>query len=343
MSERSHHRRPATFKLDDPGVVVMDPEDSSRPPRGTVHVTPEFEPAALPVPVEAPVLRPQRGFRWGAVFWTAIGGLILLGLGLGVTRLIEDLFARSEGLGLVGLAFAFAATLAFAIVVAREAFGLARLAAIEKMHLRAIAVLASDDHAESRAIVRELLRLEHQNPQLARARATLQGHTDDIIDGADLIRLAERELMTPLDQEARRLVSSAAQRVSIVTAVSPRALIDVLFVFAASLRLIRQLARLYGGRPGALGMIALMRHVIAHVAITGGMAASDGLIQQVLGHGIAAKLSQRLGEGVLNGLLTARLGLAAIDVTRPLPFTALPRPALADLAKDLLRKRDGEA
>ena len=58
------------------------------------------------------------------------------------------------------------------------------------------------------------------------------------------------------------------------------------------------------------------------------MAASDSLVQQMLGHGIAAKLSQRLGEGVLNGLLTARLGLAAIDVTRPLPFTALPRPAL---------------
>ncbi len=32
----------------------------------------------------------------------------------------------------------------------------------------------------------------------------------------------------------------------------------------------------------------------------------------------------------------------AIDVTRPLPFTALPRPALADFAKDLLRKKDDE-
>ena len=342
MSERSHHRKPATFKLDDPGVIVMDPDDASRPSRGTVHVTPEADPALLPVPVDAPLIPAQRKFRWGTVFWSAVGGLVLLATGLSIIQLIENLFARSEGLGFLGLAFACVAALAFAIVVARETLGLVRLAAIEKLHVRATAVLLSDDRSARRAIVQDLLKLEHQNPHLARARATLQGHADDIIDGADMIRLAERELMTPLDQEARRLVSSAAQRVSLVTAVSPRALVDVLFVFAASLRLIRLLARLYGGRPGALGMIRLMRHVIAHVAITGGMAASDSLIQQMLGHGLAAKLSQRLGEGMLNGLLTARLGLAAIDVTRPLPFTALPRPALADLARDLLRKREVE-
>jgi len=338
MSERP--RKPQTFKLDDPGVIVMDGDETGRPSRGTVRITPESDPALLPVPVEAPLLPTQRGFPWGGVFWSGVGGLVLLGLGLGVTQLIEDLFARSEGLGFLGLGFAVAAALALAIIVAREALGLARLATIEKLHLRAAEVLLGDDRAESRRIVQELLKLAHQNPHLARARAALQGHAGDIIDGADMIRLAERELMTPLDQEARRLVSVAAQRVSIVTAVSPRALVDVLFVFVASLRLIRQLALLYGGRPGALGMFRLMRHVIAHVAITGGMAASAGLIQQVLGHGIAAKLSQRLGEGVLNGLLTARLGLAAIDVTRPMPFTALPRPVLADLAKDLLRKRE---
>jgi len=343
MSERPPHRRPATFKLDDPGVVVIDPDDASRPARGTIQITPETDPALLPVLVEAPTLPAQRGFRWGTVFWSALGGLTILGVGLGVTRLIEDLFARSESLGVLGLALALIAALAFVVVVTREAVGLIRLATIEKLHLRAAEVLASDDRAESRAVVQDLLKVAHQNPHLARARATLQSHADDIIDGADMIRLAERELMTPLDQQARLLISSAAQRVSLVTAISPRALFDVAFVLAASLRLIRQLARLYGGRPGTLGMIKLMRHVIAHLAITGGMAASDSVIQQILGHGLTAKLSQRLGEGFLNGLLTARLGLAAIDLTRPLPFTALPRPSLTVLAKDLLRQREGEA
>ena len=341
MTEQSKPRRPATFRLDDPGVIVVDADETMRPARGTIHVTPETDPASLPVPLEPPVVE-KRGVRWGTVFWAGVAGLTLLGVGLGIAQLIENLFAHSEALGVLGIALSAAAALALAVIAGREIRALLRLAEIETLHRRASAVLLSDDRAESRAILRDLIKIAHQNPQLARARTALIGHADDIIDGADMIKLAERELMGPVDDEARRLVSAAAQRVSVVTAISPRAAIDVLFVFVASLRLIRQLARLYGGRPGALGMIRLLRHVIAHLAITGGMAASDSVVQQMLGHGIAAKLSQRLGEGVLNGLLTARLGLAAIDVTRPLPFAALPQPKLSDLATDLLRKKEDE-
>src|ERR1700733_2115653 len=120
MSERPPHRRPATFKLADPGVVGMNPDDTSRPSRGTIHVTPEADPALLPVPIEAPLLPARRGFRWGTLFWSATAGLVLLGTGLGITHLIEDLFARSESLGFLGLGFAFVAALALLVVIARE-------------------------------------------------------------------------------------------------------------------------------------------------------------------------------------------------------------------------------
>ena len=66
MSEKAPHRRPATFKLGDPGVIVMDPDDAGRPARGTVQITPEADPAQLPVPIDVPLMPARRGFRPGA-------------------------------------------------------------------------------------------------------------------------------------------------------------------------------------------------------------------------------------------------------------------------------------
>ena len=81
MSEKTPHRRPATFKLGDPGVVVMDADDTGRPARGTVRITPESEPALLPVPLDAPLLPVRRRFGWGTLFFAAVGGLVLLARG----------------------------------------------------------------------------------------------------------------------------------------------------------------------------------------------------------------------------------------------------------------------
>jgi putative membrane protein len=337
-------RKPTAFRLDDPRVVLADEDEKPRTPRGGVRLTPEPEAFDLPVPVPVPPPpMPRKRFSWGTVFWSALGGLVALGTGLATTALIEDLYARAAWLGQLGIALAAVALLALVVIIGREIAGLYRLASIEKLRARADTALAEDDRDEARDIVRILTAKLGTTPALARSRAELESHLTEIIDGRDLLHIAERTLMATLDAQASQLVARTATRVSVVTAVSPRAAIDIAFVAFAAFGMIRRLAAIYGGRPGMLGMIRLVRHIITHLTITGGMAAGDSLIQQFLGHGIATKLSARLGEGALNGLMTARLGLAAIEVTRPLPFAALPRPALPDIAGDLIRRRDAAA
>jgi putative membrane protein len=331
------HRAPAAFRLDRDGAMVrLNTETGGASGQALqLQAEPDFD-------AEIVMLRDlprssRRRVRWGALFLSALGGLVLLAAGMAVSSLIADLFQYNRGLGWLGLALAGLGALSLMAVAIRETMGLLRLATVEKLRDRAATMIVSDDRVEARALVHQFLHLTRRMPHLARSRANLQSHLAEIIDGADLVRLAERELMTSLDQQARTIIATAATRVSVVTALSPRAVIDVLYVLASALALLRQLAFLYGVRPGTVGLVRLARLVVVHLGITGGLASSDSLIQQLLGHGIAAKLSARLGEGVLNGLVTARFGLAALDVIRPMPFAALSRPTLRDIMNELLR------
>ena len=62
---------------------------------------------------------------------------------------------------------------------------------------------------------------------------------------------------------------------------------------------------------------------------------TDDLFGQFVGQGIAKRLSARAGQGMFNGGLTARLGIAAIEISRPLPFIEAKRPRFRDLALEV--------
>lgn len=106
-------------------------------------------------------------------------------------------------------------------------------------------------------------------------------------------------------------------------------MIDVAYILTKNLRLIRAISNLYGARRGFIGSFRLTRSVLNHQAVTSTVAIGGGLVQQVVvGHGLASRLSTRLGKGVVNGLITARIGLAAHDLCRPVSFTTIKRPGV---------------
>ena len=334
-------RRPRAFRLD--SAAGAEP---SRTP--DVETEPDFYErealeAAAPTGETAVREAQQQGIvrrsllSWGGLFWSAFSALLLLALGLWFTQLVEDLFRRSPAMGYVGFALVALAALALLVLAARELIAISRQRKIARMHIAIGEARAKDDRDAARALVGDLTALYASRADTARARTHLNELTGEIVDGRDLIDIAERTLMAPLDNDVRREIANAAKRVSVITAVSPRAIIDLLFVAAQTLRLIRRISGIYGGRPGLLGFFKLLRSVLAHLAVTGGMAAGDSILQQFLGHGIAARLSARLGEGVVNGLLTARIGIAAIEGCRPLPFVIGRPPRLSDVMSELAR------
>lgn len=345
---RERPPRPRAFRLDDRRVAVDD-RPAPYPPAAVIKSQHEpIPPAATPAPIDEAELKIEAAQKSGLIArsrftlaglaWTGLGGLVSLALGLWATDLIEGLFARAESLGIIGLIFGLVFLAGLIGVLAREMIAVGRQTRIAELHVAFARARAADDRDEARRLVGRLVTLYSNRPETARARAEVEDAARAIIDGRDLIDVAERAILRPLDEKAQGAIAEAAKRVSLVTAISPRAILDVVFVAAQIVRLIGRIAEIYGGRPGLLGLVKLGRSIGAHIAITGGLAVGDSVLQQLVGHGIASRISARMGEGVLNGMLTARVGLSALAVCRPMPFSVDKAPGLSDVAPFLFTK-----
>ena len=343
-------RRPRAVRLTpEPLPGFADEGAGPRPAPPLVEILPDpaaFAGLELEPEERAVEVAQRRGISsrtlvsWAGLFWSAVGGLVSLAASLWVWQTIENIFSRSPVLGDIGLALLALALLALLVMGAREARAIGRQRHIARLHQDFAKAHAGDDRDAARSLVAELASLYAARPETAGARKDVLALRSEIVDGRDLVEIAERTLVAPLDDRATAAVATAAKRVSVVTTIAPRAIIDVAFVMIQAVRLIRNVSEIYGGRPGLLGFLKLARSVGAHLAITGGMAAGDSLLQQVVGHGIAAKVSARLGEGVLNGLLTARIGVSAMAVCRPMPFAARPTPNLRKVVPFLFKSGD---
>lgn len=338
MTGEEEPRKPRVYRLDDTRLGASQPLPSEEEP-----------PVALPangtgadIGVAPATVWPMRGVRWGGVFMTALGGLLSLAAGVWMWDFVAGLFARGGVLGTMALVLALIVTAAALAIASSEISGFLRLARVTAIRHQADAVLSTADKSQALAVSLATEKLLAGRNDAAWGARRLRDHRRDVLDARELLILTERELMTPLDVRARAIIANSVRRVAMITAVSPSAIVDVGFVALENLSMLRRLAALYGGRPGFLGAMRLARLVVGHLTLTGGMAVGDDLVQQLIGHGLTARLSARLGEGVMNGAFTGRIGIAAVELCRPLPFIEGNRPRLRDFVVELRSLRRAE-
>lgn len=315
--------------------VLFDIAEGSAPDVAAAPPVPEEaglpEPAAMQAAVQIAARRPSRLARW---FWGLAAGLAGAMASVAAWDFAAGLITRLPLLGwAVSAGFAVALVLALLLML-RELASLARLSRVDG--LRRAAEAAGGDLAAAGLFSKRLAGFYRGRADLSWHLSRLEERRAEVMDADAVLDLTEAELLAPLDQAALREVEASARQVATVTALVPLALADVAAALLSSLRMIRRVAEIYGGRSGLFSSWRLTRAVLGHLAATGAVAVGDDLLEPVLGGSVLSKLSRRFGEGLVNGALTARVGIAAMEVCRPMPFSAKQRPNVRGVVKRAL-------
>lgn len=273
----------------------------------------------------------RRGSSLAKWFWGLLLSLTGFVVSLAAWDYVTGLLTRNPILGGIVTVLFIGFVLVLLIIALRELASFRRLKRLDDIARRASGAAASGDLNAARNVVKEITALYGGRPELAAGVAKVKSSSGEVFDADGLMGVAEAELLRRLDEQAAAEVRAAARQVATVTAVVPLALADVVTALTANLRMIRRVAEIYGGRSGTLGNWRLAKTVFAHLVATGAVAVGDDLIGSIAGGGVLSKVSRRFGEGVINGALTARVGVAAIEVCRPLPFVVAKKPQVHDL------------
>ncbi len=327
------------------GPVLIEIEDEGPAP-SPAEAPPVTEEADLPSgqamqTMAAIAARPRS--RLAAWFWRLLGAVFTFGLSLWAWDFVSGLVARNWILGTIAVALLGLFLVVALAIVIREWAALARLGRLDAIHRAAEAARNANDLAAARRVTEKVEALYRGRAELAWAVERLAERKGDAFDADALFDLTERSLLQPLDTAARAEVEAAARQVATATAFIPIALADVIAALTANLRMIRRIAEIYGGRGGTLGAWRLTRAVFTHLVATGAVAMGDDLLGSLGGGHLLAKVSRRFGEGLVNGALTARVGIAAMEVCRPLPFRAETRPSVSGTVQRALRGLFGKA
>lgn len=317
--------------------LILDLDETPLPEAPSPADAPPVEDAPPAAERVLAAARRRRRSGLARLAWASLLGLVALWAGLTLHDYVAGLIAARPWAGWLALGLVAVLGLGLLTLTLGELAALARLRRAGRLRAAARTVLELGSAEALDATLVGLDRLYGGRPELAAARARLAEARADTPDAQAMLAIAEREMLGTLDRAAEARAAAGARTVAAMTAMIPLALLDMLAVLAVNLRMIREIAEIYEGRAGWLGSWRLLRAVAAHLIATGAVAATDDLLGPLVGGGVLGKVSRRFGEAAVNAALTARVGAAAIEVCRPLPFRARPAPKARNIVLTALK------
>jgi putative membrane protein len=156
------------------------------------------------------------------------------------------------------------------------------------------------------------------------------------------LELLSQTVMATFDRRAEAIVRRAGARAFAITAMSPTALTDALFFIACSVRMVRDIAACYGHRPTASATIHLLRRLAVEAGKLGAIDLATATFTQHIAGAVAERVAASAAESMYAAQRMARLGLATMELCRPVPFRSQEVPGImSSLVGNLLGRGAG--
>ncbi|MGB1198363.1 MAG: YcjF family protein [Thalassotalea sp.] len=140
----------------------------------------------------------------------------------------------------------------------------------------------------------------------------------------ELLLLYSRQVLSVVDQKALDKISKHSTEAAVLVALSPIAILDMLLMLWRNTKMINEIAALYGMKMSYWSRIKLIKQTFKNMVYAGASELITDVGADLLGADMLSKLSGRLAQGLGAGMLTARLGLKAMQVCRPIPYAEQP-------------------
>jgi putative membrane protein len=277
--------------------------------------------------------RPRAGPSPFAIAVAGLGILVVGVAGIDLVQFVDGAFAHGTAVGVLAATAVAAGFGGAGYWLIAELRGLLRLRSAERLRRLIPSALASELKREIDAAASILGRDPLLREAVASYRAVLEPHHT----GKDALDLFSRFVLAPADRLAQAATRRAAGQAFVINAVSPTVLLDTLLFAARATRLIRDIAEIYGQRPGLAGTLHLLRRLAGGAGLVGAVDVLGGVVAQQLGGAVLERLSASAAESAYAAQKMARLGLVAMALCRPIEFRTGEAPSLAGLVSGLLK------
>lgn len=284
---------------------------------------------------EEPLPTNKRRTRWGRLFAGAVAGLLTAAVAMECYRLISWGYQGHWLLG-TSISVVVAGTLGAGVL-----WGLSSLRGLRQLRRRATVreqaelLLDSNGRHQAPRLLQTLTRQLRGSALEAPLQEALN-EVDSVYNDAEIIRFVSHHAFQEQDRRAVQRVAKHSLETAALAGLSPLVSFDMLLVGWRNLRMLNEVAEIYAIAPGAASQWRLLKQVLHNLAFVGLSELTIDSGGALFGSSLTTQLSARMGQGLGAGLVTARIGLQAIELCRPLPYDQDRKPKLIHIQQQIL-------